>query len=189
MYINGLLMKSLDVSLPQQNDNRPWFSSPFGWVWVLEKLKALWCTTQGSLSANKLLRVNGKHVYKLVPVKSIYIYCKCYNKPAIFYFRRPRFLLSFVIKSPSLPLLSSNNSLFILLPWLAWASSLALLVSLFSPSYKNFKKKKKMDTQSHAPLFLLFSISSSKQLLCVLYFSCYLFAGNITAMLLYASPM
>ena len=143
MYINGLLMKSLDVSLPQQNDNRPWFSSPFGWVWVLEKLKALWCTTQGSLSANKLLRVNGKHVYKLVPVKSIYIYCKCYNKPAIFYFRRPRFLLSFIIKSPSLPLLSSNNSLFILLPWLAWASSLALLVSLFSPSYKNFKKKKK----------------------------------------------
>ena len=41
MYVNGLLMKSLDVSLPQQNDNGPWFSSPIGGVWVLEKLKAL----------------------------------------------------------------------------------------------------------------------------------------------------
>ena len=127
----------------------------------------------------------------LYTLEHLYIYSKCYNKPTIFYFRRPQFLLSFTIKSPSLPLLSSNNSLFILLPWLAWASSLALLVSLFSLSLlqKLKKKKKFLDSQSHAPFFLLFSISSSKQLLRVLYFSSCLFAGNITAILLYASPM
>ena len=84
---------------------------------------------------------------------------------------------------PTTPSSYSFHGLLELHHWHYWlAYSLSLLQKLK-------KKKNFLDSQSHAPFFLLFSISSSKQLLCVLYFSCYLFAGNITAILLYASPM